>query len=573
MKSLRLRMTAVVAGMVSLGAVLAGCGSSTTVAQSPPTPSALTIGLATGQNMNWWPPIQSATACGNVVGGGGINGPESYMPLLWVNRHDNINLSRSIASGIQVSQNDTVFTIHLNSKWHWSNGQPVTASDVAYDADLVLAAAQKSSPLTYCFTGTGGVPTDWKSVTAEGAHTVVITTTKSVNPIWFEHNGLSQLVPIPKKTWDRYSNVDQELHWIQSISDSPSNPVYQVVDGPYRVAQAVHNQHWTYVANPQYDGSKPKVKKVTYEYEPSASALLGQLKSGEVAYASLPFSLYQSASDIKGYHVVHETFLGYSDIAINFRSNAASVGPLLNHLYIRQALQMGIDQASYIQSMYHGLGVQNYGPVSKEPSNPYYDPTLKNPDPYNPAKGRKLLEAHGWHLVKGVMEKNGQKLTMPMLYASGSVSFQRIAQVLQQSWAKEGIQVTLSPKAPQNLSTIIGTPSDSNQWALAGGLGWGYGPDYYPSGGGLFATNSGYNLGAYHSPTMNRLIADTYLGGTSAQLKSRFDAYEVYTSQQLPVLWMPNKDDLEIVSNQLKGFRQNWNTIQQYVPANRLSFK
>lgn len=94
------------------------------------------------------------------------------------------------------------------------------------------------------------MPTDWKSVVASGAHSVVITTTKSVNPVWFEHNGISRRVPLPKKTWDRYQNVNQELAWIKSISNAPTNSIYQLVDGPYRIQKMVSNQSWKYVANP-----------------------------------------------------------------------------------------------------------------------------------------------------------------------------------------------------------------------------------------------------------------------------------------------------------------------------------
>lgn len=166
------------------------------------------------------------------------------------------------------------------------------------------------------------------------------------------------------------------------------------------------------------------------QYESSASSTLLQLKQGTLAYAALPYSLLQTADRLKGYHVVHEQFLGSTDIAINFHANAASVGPLFQKLYIRQALPMGINQASYIQGMYHGLGATNYGPVSKSPANPYYDAALKNPYPYNPAAGVKLLEQHGWHLVHGVMERHGQTLAFPMIYATGSTSFNQIAQVL-----------------------------------------------------------------------------------------------------------------------------------------------
>jgi len=222
---------------VALLLVAAACGSSSSTATA--TPSTLTIALNPQTPLNWWPPLVPSNNCGT-VSGGGISGPDMYLSLLWISRHDTIEYSRSIASGITVSNHDQTYTIHMNPKWHWSNGTPVTAQNVAYDWQLMKASSSASSPLPYCFGGEGGVPADWKSVTVANAHTLVVTTTAPVNPVWFEHNGLSQLVPVPP-VWKHSSNMADELRWIASVSDQPNNPIYRVYDGPYGITKAVHD--------------------------------------------------------------------------------------------------------------------------------------------------------------------------------------------------------------------------------------------------------------------------------------------------------------------------------------------
>lgn len=557
------------AGAVIL-ATLAACGASPSSNAS--TPSVLTISLGAASNLNWWPPIVSSTDCGTLTGGG-ISGPDMYMPLLWFSRTDQIEYSRSIASGIAVSRNDTQYTITMNPKWHWSNGQPVTAQDVAYDWTLINGASASNSPFPYCFAGSGGVPADFQSVVATGAHTVVVTLNKSVNPVWFEHNGLSQLIPVPKSTWDQHSNIQKELAFIKSVANSPNNPIYRVVDGPYRIEKAVTNQYYTFVANPKYSGAHPaQIKTVTYLYETSTSAQFAQLRTHKVDLGYLPFSLYGSRNQLTGYNLIARTGFAFFYLPLNYRTNAYGIGGLFNNLYVRQALQMGIDQPAIIKSMYHGYALPSIGPVPVKPPNAYYDPALKNPYPYNPTAGKKLLEHNGWRLVNGVMTKGSQKLAFNLLYSTGSATFDNMAQLMKQDWAQEGVDVSLQPIGGQAFGDIIGSASQSNKWAMAGGFGWIYVPDFYPSGGSLFLPTAGFNLGAYNSATMNRLIAATYAGGTKSQVTQRFNAYQVYAAQNLPGLFVPTPDSLSEVRTIVKGFRSNYNPILGYTPVNRLSF-
>ena len=267
-KFLRRLAVGTVAVVSSTAVIGAGVSASHHTPAASSSSKPLVIGLATGAQMNWWPPLQSATACGDLFGGGGLNGPQPYQPLLMISGKDQIDYSASLASKITPSDGNKVFTVTLNPKWHWSNGQAVTAAQVAYEWDLIKASTASSSTFAYCFVGTGGVPMMWKSVVATGADTFRVTLAQSVNPQWFELNGLSQLTAIPPILQKYGTHYSQELNWLKSISNSPMNPVYQVVDGPYRIAKVVPNNYWKYVANPHYNGpNKPKIKTVIFQYE------------------------------------------------------------------------------------------------------------------------------------------------------------------------------------------------------------------------------------------------------------------------------------------------------------------
>ena len=366
----------------------------------------------------------------------------------------------------------------------------------------------------------------------------------------------------------------QELQWINSIGASPRNAVYQVIDGPYLPVKVVHDQYAEFVANPHFDGSpKPVYKKVLEEYYTSSASELLALKKGTLDIDQYVTSdTVPTVQKLAAYHLLQEPSWGYYYIQLNFRSNAASVGGLFNQLYIRQALQLGIDQPAIVKAVYNGSAVPTYGPVPYTPKNAFYNYAQKNRYSYNPAKGKALLVQHGWHLVNGVMERNGQQLAFPFLVQSGSSST-LFAEILQADWAKEGIKVSLVTQSIDTLYSVIGNPADSSKWAIAGGtlFGWLYIPDYEPSGDGLFNTGAGFNLGAYSNSTMDHLIALTEAPGTPQQSKRRFLQYEAFAAQNLPVLYVPTPTIPIAVSTSVKGFASSWNSIESGVRWNDLS--
>lgn len=529
------------------------------------------MALPIGFSITWWPPVVPASDCATLTGG--WLGPDTYEPLIYIGPNGAIDYSRSIASHIRVSNHDTVFTIPLKSSWQWSNGHPITAADVVYDAQLIMAASAPSSPMGYCFTGEGGMPTEWKAVTAVNAHTVQITTTQPVNPLWFELNGVAQLVPLPKASWDKYANLDQELSWIKSIANKPNNPVYQVIDGPYRLKKWVSDQYWEFAINPKYTGPyKPRIARILYDYEASDASTFVGLKKGTVEVAQVPLSYVTPVKALKSYHLSKEALFAFWFMKPNLRPGALNgEGALLAQLYIRQALEYGIDQPGIIKAVLHGYGYVDNGPVPSQPHNVYYDYHMPVYYPYDPARGATLLEAHGWHLVNGVMEKNGQTLSFQLLVPSGDTTTTDMMELVEADWAKEGIQATIKIESQSTIGSTEYSPQDVNKWAIVAGGGWIYAPDFYPSGDGIFNPGAGINSGGYSSAEMDRLITATTSGGTLKQVQERFDAYQRYAAQQLPFIWMPAQDFLYAIANNVHGYSRNYNPFFSYTSDNYLT--
>ena len=545
---------AIGAALAALALVLVGCGSGSPSAQSSSHPSVLNIALGAQVQPVWWYPLWSTTACGGTLFG------MEYQDLLWFNSNGTINYSQSVAQKITVNKTDNVFDVHINPIWHWSNGTPVTASDVIFAFDVLKASAGKGAPWAACGLGIGNMPTEVKSITALNQHTVQITTLGPVNPTWFEFNAISQITPVPKSVWDKYgNNWNQELSYIKTVGGEPMNANYKVIDGPYKLVKAATDQYWEFQINPKFSGTpKPTIKTQIYDYETSNTAEFANLKKGNIQIGAIPFSLLSQAKQLSNYRVKPLYYPGFNYIQPNFSSKTQAIGGLFQQLYFRQAMQLGIDQPAIVQSMYHGYAYPVYNPVPEQPPNTFFDKSLKNPYPYNPSKGLKILENHGWHEVNGVMTRGSTQLKFTFLVASGDQTQTNIAELLKADWAKEGIDVTI--KEEPFTQVITNGTQDASQWTLMSwGGGWSYVPDYYPSGDGILNSQAGFNPGGYDSPTMNHLINITTVeGGTPAQIKQRFDEYQKYAAENLPVLYVPLAPTFYAVSNYVKGYYTNY---------------
>ncbi|MDA8194243.1 MAG: peptide ABC transporter substrate-binding protein [Thermaerobacter sp.] len=543
--------------------LLAGCG---TPSSTPPSPAKSgttqpsqggTIIQALGPlvAINWYQPLRPV-AYNSLYDAWAAS--LMYKGLFHIAPNGTIDFSRSIASAITWNQAGTVYTVKMNPKWHWSDGTPVTAQDVAFTWQLIQAASSPNAPAPwpYAGAGSGGVPQLIKSFHVVNAHEFQITLTQPVNQMWFEYNGLGDFIPLPEQAWNRYpNNVNQELGYLASNGNNVS--FFKVVDGPFRLTNAIQNVSWTFSPNAHYDGHKPYVNKFVLAYQTSDTSEVNGLKTGTVQVGYLPLSMYNQRSQLSqdtlspsyGY-VIDRTIL-------NFKS--PTVGPILRQLAVRQALQMGIDQQAIIQALYNGMGVPGTGPVPLHPST-FLAPQLTKPlYAYNPAAGAKLLETNGWHLVNNIMTNSqGQQLAFNMEYDAGNSTTLAMVQIMQQDWAKEGIKVSLSPLP---FASMLQYHHQPTKWQIQTGLGWSYGGSY-PTGGGMYETHGGYNFYGYSNPTMDSLIAATHTPQPSAAAaQTALDNYQLFAARHLPNLWMPVPEGLSEVANNVHGVRSSANTF------------
>ncbi len=496
-----------------------------------------------------------------------------FRPLYWygsqtnTNSYPQLNRSLSLAEPPVYSAHDTVVTMKLKS-YRWSDGKPVTSRDVTFWMNLLKA--NKANWGAYV---PGKFPDNVKSFKATGPRTVVMKLNGHYNPRWFTYNQLDQINPLPQHAWDKtsatgsISNADTTVSGAHAVykylagqstdtSTYATNPLWHVVDGPWRLSAFTTTGQATFVPNPSYSGPvKAKLAKFVELPFTSATAELNTLLAGGITVGYLPTTALPERSTLshRGFDFAPWSQFGIGYIAINF--NNPKISRIIKQLYVRQSLQRLVNQPGYIHEFLHGTGTPTYGPVPVNPANPYDTPVEKNnPYPYAPSSVGRLLAAHGWAMRGGTQTcvrpgagasdcgagiAAGTKLKFTLQFASGIPFLTQEMTALQSQAQRNGIAISI-PQAPVN--TVFGTavPCTPKQsacsWQMEDwGFGWTYtGEDNYPTGDALFETGAVTNAGSYTNAANDALINKTLKSGTGA-----LAPYENYLSKQLPVIWMP----------------------------------
>jgi peptide/nickel transport system substrate-binding protein len=510
-----------------------------------------------------------------------------YRPLYWFGqgRQPTANPGLSLADPPVYQDGNKVVIIHLKP-YRWSDGKPLTSRDVLFWINLLRA--NTDSWAAYL---PGGFPGNVTSATAEGPDTVRLVLNKAYSPQWFTQTQLAQIIPLPQHAWDKTSagspagNYDRTTAGARAVrgfldgqarqlGSYATNPLWQVVDGPWKLHQFRTDGYADLVPNRQYSGpGKPALAHFIMQPFTSEAAEFDVLRSGGLSYGFVPLTdLSQKAVlERAGYKVVDWPSWSISYVVLNF--NNPTTGPLFRQLYIRQAMQELIDQPGYIKAFLAGNGVATNGPVPQQPASSFASPQLKAGFyHYSPAGAAALLRAHGWKVRPngtstcahpgtgagqcGAGIKSGAPLSFSLTYLSGVSYLTQEMQTWKSALTGAGIQLSLSQGSEgQVVSTAAACqPGPGCGWQMAqwGSPSWIW-PSAFPSGEAIFATGAGVNAGSYSDPANDANIAAVETSGSSASM----DRYENYLGQQLPVLWLPNTfNQVSAIKTSLAGADQ-----------------
>ena len=523
--------------------------------------------------------------------------PLFWLPLYWYgsNAHPSrtLNPKLSLAKPPTFSDNDKSMTITFN-KYAWSTGAPVTSRDLSFWMNLMLN--EKTNYLYY-------VPGGWMdhvaSYSTPSPSTFVLNLSVSYNRTYLIDDVLSELFPIPQQAWDKtsasapignydetpagakrvYAYLNQQS---RSLKTWDTNPLWQVVDGPWRIEPGSGFQttgQLTVVPNTHYSGpDKPKVAQFQELPFTSTSSEFDALRSGTIDYGYLPLTDLGQIHTLEseGYKIAPSYASSLTYITINYSN--PRYGPLVGQLYIRQAMQMLINEPQYVKTVLGGYGRLTYGPLYAPRSSPSSASGRAHPPyPYDPAKAERLLESHGWSVPahgvakcvkpgtgphrcgKGIADHT--PLDIPLTYASGIPVLAEESQAMQASFGAAGIKLLLKEEPS---TTVIDDSYDCHGEPMAkcsahsptlsywASPSYTYGPTYFP-GTTLFVCHDSTNDGNYCNPTVTALAKKVLTESTSAAAAT-LRRLDQLLAKQLPDLWMPSAPaEIAAISSKLAG--------------------
>jgi len=565
----------------------------------------ITWSVLPGFSPNWIFPLQTTAA--NGVQNSFTFSDQMWRPLFWgVNGTDpEIDEPMSIADVPVYSNGDKTVTISLKSNYTWSNGKPITANDLLFSVDMIKAAV-KESPANWASYVPGHFPDNLVSTSEPNASTLVLHLSGAVNPSWFTDDYLSTAapspVPMPSFLWAKTSTsgaIIPPSGWTpaamakiynylitqtKSLSTYATNPLWQVVDGPYKLtAYSPTTGGFTMTPNTRYGG--PHVTPMsTFQGVPFASLTAefnavkaGQLDVGYIDYNNVP----QLPQVLRlGYNYFGEPDYGMNFANYNFKDKTGDFDNIVNQLYFRQTMAHLEDQQGWISAFMHGAGAPAYGPIPAYPQSPYLPAdAATNPYPFSISTATTLLKNNGWTVTPGGTDvcakagtaagdcgagiPAGTKLAFNLIYnATSNVLIGQQVTDLASKAKQAGIGITLQSSNFDYMITNYldpAAPANWNKWAMED-FG-GESQDPYATTFGLFNTGGSNQIGDYSNPTADALINASTTGGNPAAVKSEAS----FLTLNQPVMFQPNPDLIWSWKNTLSAQNpQAWENLTQY---------
>ena len=327
-----------------------------------------------------------------------------------------------------ISADGKVWTIHLRPNLKWSDGQPLTAADVAFTYNYIVKNHMANMALT-----TTGIA---------GAREIDPTTVQIIcsQP---KANMEAIFLPIlPKHVWEHVSP--------QAAGTTYPNKPPIVGSGTFYTTAFKKGAYVEMVRNPYYWGPKPTVDKIYFEMYQNPTTMVEDLKSGVLDAAwGVPEAQFSQIKAQPGLHTIAYNFFNWDYLDVNCSTLPTSTGnPVLRDARFRQALNYAVDRDKLCRIAYQGHAAPATSIMPPDTwSNPdfHWQPAADQTYTYDLAKANQLLDAAGYRrAANGARVYKGKPITLRLWTTSDFAEGQIEAKLLAGSFAKLGLKINLS---------------------------------------------------------------------------------------------------------------------------------
>ncbi len=444
------------------------------------------------------------TVLNSDVYGGYITGM-IYEGLIGGSVVDGKDVPTGLADGWEISADGLEYTIMLNPNVTWHDGTPFTSADVVFTFDAALAENSQSVRKTT-------IDSVLDRYEAVDDYTVKF---YALAPSGiFLTEALGQFGIMPKHIWEGVDPAD----WPSDGGSTGTDPSRVIGTGPFKFEEWKLGETVTVVKNENYwqPDEVPYIDRFIYQVVGESSTVLAALQTGGTDIGDIPFpeadALKESNPELQ--------VVAYDTTSMNYYhcNQDVTKTELYSDVNVRQAMLYALDRTLLADMVYFGYAIQADGtqPVLSIAYDPSRVNTIYN---YDPEMAKSLLEESGWvdSDGDGIREKDGQKLTMDVIYSEGTSTYPVQIPYMQDAWREVGIEAITSAIPFQTLldSTDAGNYGvcvQGFQWSIDGGQDAMFWSEMTPP--------NGFNSMRYSNPDYDALVLPSKTGVDQAQ---RFD--------------------------------------------------
>jgi peptide/nickel transport system substrate-binding protein len=289
-----------------------------------------------------------------------------------------------LATSWSISSDHLTWTFKIRQGLKWSDGQPITAQDVAWTYNLVMTNQAAG-------TANGSLVQNFASVSAPDASTFVITTKQPQDNIPY-----TSLPVVPEHVW---KNDVKDIGTFKNMN-------FPVVGyGPWIATGYAPNQYATLTANTAYYQGAPKYHTLIIQYFTSSDAAVAALRSGQLdVIDDLTPTQFGALKGAKGVSLYPSESNSWDAIELNPGARTKSGqkfgdgNPALQDPVVRQAIALAINRNVLVSKVDDGLAVAGGGFLTPAFPQWWWKPPANDNDNDNPAKANQLLTAAGYKM-------------------------------------------------------------------------------------------------------------------------------------------------------------------------------
>ena len=435
-----------------------------------------------------------------------------------------------LAESWETNEAQDKITYHLNENAKWQDGEPVTAEDVVYSAQVA-----SSSEYSYLrrirmqyFAGTDETgcetSTDSIEVAALDDHTVEFTLKTPMDPAIIYALVNRDFFIMPKHLLDSISDADlvNDAFWQKPIGSGPC--IFDSMESGVSIE---------FKANKDYYLGAPDFDRLVFKKVQSTNLLSG-LMSGDIdvlsANSQIPLADWEAAKNTQGIVTKSIPTFAYQYMAMNTARDYLTED-------VRHAISLAINRQVIVDQLLQGEARIAIGPLAED--HPYFDEKLL-PIEYDPEKAKSMLEAAGW-------DSNRE---LQVLVSTGNEVREKSAILIQQDLQKIGIKTKIQTL---DFPTLL-TNARNGDYDLC----------FIGSSGSVDPSESvpnvtaGYmnNFAQLSDPTLGQIGESGAKEITFEARKKIYDQYQEELFKQMPMAFLYHTNDLFAYNEKLENVRE-----------------